>query len=255
MTARVLAPQRLGKEMRRALVIAGKDVRIYCLKPPVLLFGLVFPFFLFLSFYVGRKGPIEEGIPGLVSIAVFFASSNIAPVGMPYERMAKTFNRYLSAPISITWMIFGKTLAGFLFGTLVSIVPLLVGVIAFGTDVTSPALLVLSVLAGGMCFSCMGTLIASIPTESPGNVMTVFNFVRLPLLFMSGIFIPLADMPGWARVLAAISPLTYVNDLLRRSTGLSGYYPWWLDLLVLVLYAAAFFFFAAWIFNVSRRRS
>lgn len=255
MIGEALSPERLGKELRRALVIAGKDVRIYCLKPPVLLFGLVFPFFLFLAFFVGKKGPISEGIPGLVAISLFFASSNIAPAGLPYERMFRTFSRYLSAPISLTWMIFGKTLAGFIFGVLVSIVPLLVGVIGYGTSVTSPALLILAILVGGMCFSCLGTLVGSMPTDAPGNVMTVLNFVRLPLLFMSGIFVPLVDMPGWARGLAAISPLTYANDLLRRSMGLSGYYPWWLDLLVMVLFAAAFFSIAAWIFNVSRRRS
>lgn len=250
-----LAPERLGKEIRRALVIAGKDVRIYCLKPPVLLFGLVFPFFLFLAFFVGKKGPISEGIPGLVAISIFFASSNIAPAGLPYERMFRTFSRYLSAPISLTWMIFGKTLAGFIFGVLVSIVPLLVGIIGYGASVTSPLLLALAIMLGGMCFSCLGTLVGSMPSDAPGNVMTVLNFIRLPLLFMSGIFIPLAEMPAWARGLAAVSPLTYANDLLRRSMGLSGYYPWWLDLLVLLLYAAAFFSIAAWIFNVSRRRS
>jgi ABC-2 type transport system permease protein len=255
MIGKALSPERLGKELRRALVIASKDVRIYCLKPPVLLFGLVFPFFLFLAFFVGKKGPIAEGIPGLVAISLFFASSNIAPAGLPYERMFRTFSRYLSAPISLTWMIFGKTLAGFIFGVLVSVIPLLVGVIGYGTGVTSPTLLVLAMLMGGMCFSCLGTLVGSMPTDAPGNVMTVLNFVRLPLLFMSGIFVPLADMPGWARGLAAVSPLTYANDLLRRSMDLPGYYPWLLDLLVLVLFAAAFFFLAAWIFNVSRRRS
>jgi len=255
MIGEALSPERLGKEFRRSLVIAGKDIRIYCLKPPVLLFGLIFPFFLFLSFYVGKKGPISEGIPGLVCISLFFASSNIAPAGMPFERMTKTFSRYLSAPISLTWMIFGKTLAGFAFGVLVSLLPLLFGVIGYGTAVTSPTLLVLALLVGGMCFSCMGTLVASMPTEMPGNVMTVLNFVRLPLLFMSGIFVPLADMPGWARGLAAISPLSYANDLLRRSTGNTGYYQWWLDLLVLLLYTLAFFTLAAWIFNASRRRS
>ena len=99
MIAEALSPSRLGKEFRRALVIAGKDIRIYCLKPPVLLFGLVFPFFLFLAFFVGKKGPIEEGIPGLVCISIFFASSNIAPAGMPFERMTKTFSRaQLRAP-------------------------------------------------------------------------------------------------------------------------------------------------------------
>lgn len=65
MIGEALSPQRLDKELRRALVIVGKDVRIYRLKPPVLLFGLVFPFFLFLTFFVGKKWPISEGIPGL----------------------------------------------------------------------------------------------------------------------------------------------------------------------------------------------
>lgn len=253
MTGGALSPERLGKELRRALVIAQKDIRIYCLKPPVLLFGLVFPFFLFLSFYIGKKGPISEGIPGLVCISLFFASSNIAPAGMPFERMAKTFSRYLTAPVSLGWMILGKTLAGFVFGVCVSLLPLLVGVAGYGTAVTSPAALALGVLAGGACFSCLGTLVASMPTEMPGNVMTVLNFVRLPLLFMSGIFVPLADMPAWARAVAAVSPLTYVNDLLRRGTGLGCYYGWWLDLLVAAAYGTAFFAVAVWVFNLSRK--
>jgi ABC-2 type transport system permease protein len=250
-----LSPERLGKEFRRALVIAGKDVRIYCLKPPVLLFGIVFPFFLFLSFYVGRKGPVAQGIPGLVVISLFFTSSNIAPAGMPFERMAKTFNRYLSAPISLTWMLAGKTLAGFAFGAAISLLPLLVGILGYGTSVTSPLILVFALLAGGMCFSCMGTLLGSIPIEMPGNVMTVLNFVRLPLLFLSGIFIALDEMPGWSRGLAAISPLTYVNDLVKRGSGYAGYYPLWLDFLVLVLFMVVFFGVAAWIFNAARKRS
>ncbi len=250
-----LVPERLGKELRRALVIAGKDVRIYCLKPPVLLFGLVFPFFLFLSFYVGKKGPVAEGIPGLVSISLFFASSNIAPAGMPYERMVRTFQRYLSAPISLTWMLLGKSLAGFAFGVSVSVFPLLVGIIAYGTAIASPLRLVFSLLAGGLCFSSLGTLVASMPTDAPGNVMTVLNFVRLPLLFLSGIFLPLAEMPAWARGLAAISPLAYANDLLKRSAGYSNYYQVWLSFLVLALFSVVFFAVAAWIFHTSRRRA
>lgn len=250
-----LEPKRLGKECRRALAIAVKDVRIYCLKPPVLLFGLVFPFFLFLAFYVGKKGPITEGIPGLVSINLFFASSNIAPAGMPFERMARTFQRYLTAPVSLTWTLFGKSLAGFAFGVCFSIFPFLVGIIGYGTRVSSPGLLVPSLLASGLCFSSLGTLVATMPTEAPGNVMTVLNFVRLPLLFLSGIFVPLAEMPSWARGLAAVSPLTYGNDLLRRGLGFEGYHPAWLSFLVLALFSLAFFVAASWIFNLSRRRS
>ncbi|MBC7252817.1 MAG: hypothetical protein H5T72_02445 [Actinobacteria bacterium] len=49
--------------------------------------------------------------------------------------------------------------------------------------------------------------------------------------------------------------MTYGNDLLKRSLGLEGYYPAWLSFLVLALFSLAFFSLAAWIFNLSRRRS
>jgi ABC-2 type transport system permease protein len=249
-----LSPRRAYKEFRRSLVIAFKDIRIYCLKPPVLLMGIIFPFFLFLAFYVGKKGPITEGIPGLVAIATFFAASNIAPVGMPFERLARTFERYLTAPITISWVVFGKTVAGFLFGTVISVIPLLVGIIWYGSAVSSALVLIAAILLGALCFSCMGTLFATIPTDAPGNVMTVLNFVRLPVLFMSGVFVPLATMPGWARSLAAVSPLTYMNDLLRRSMGLSHHYAVWLSLLVLCLFTIAFYGVALWLFSISRKR-
>ncbi|MBN2169115.1 MAG: ABC transporter permease [Actinobacteria bacterium] len=245
---------RLSKEFERALVIAKKDIRIYCLKPPVILFGLVFPFFLFLAFYVGKKGSIAEGIPGLVAISVFFASSNIAPAGMPYERMAKTFNRYLSAPISISWVAFGKTLAGFTFGIAVSMIPLLVGIIGFGTGVSSPTVLVFGLIAGALCFSCLGTLVATMPTEAPGNIMTVLNFIRLPLLFMSGIFVALSAMPGWARGLAAASPLTYAGDLLRHATANHGYFPIWLDFTAIMLFTVVFYGTSVALFKLTRSR-
>jgi ABC-2 type transport system permease protein len=249
------SPDRLLKEFKRALAIAKKDIRIYCLKPPVILFGLVFPFFLFLAFYVGKKGPITQGIPGLIVISLFFTSSNIAPVGMPFERMVKTFNRYLSAPISISWVAFGKTLAGFAFGVVVSVIPLLVGIIGFGTHISSPAVLVFGILAGAICFSCLGTLVATMPTEAPGNVMTVLNFIRLPLLFISGIFVALSEMPGWARGISAISPLTYASDLMRNATGNSSYYPVWLDFTALVAFTLVFYLAAVYLFKLTRGRS
>lgn len=58
-----------------------------------------------------------------------------------------------------------------------------------------------------------------------------------------------------ARPESPASPLTYGNDLLKRSLGLEGYYPAWLSFLVLALFSLAFFSLAAWIFNLSRRRS
>ncbi len=247
--------EKLRKEFRRAIAIAVKDLRIYCLKPPVILFGVVFPFFLFISFYIGKRGPIASSIPGLVGISLFFTSSNIAPAGMPFERMTKTFARYLCAPLSFSWVVFGKTIAGFVFGSLLAILPLIVGLVAFATRITSVTTLVFTVLVSAMCFSSLGTLVATVPTEVPGNVMTVLNFIRLPLLFISGIFIPLNEMPLWARALSSASPLTFANDLLKSSLGLSHHYPLWLDFAAVAGFGLAFYAIAVLLFKVSTSAS
>jgi ABC-2 type transport system permease protein len=45
------------KSLRKCWAIAKKDIRIYYLKGPVLIFGILFPTFLFLAFVIGRNVP------------------------------------------------------------------------------------------------------------------------------------------------------------------------------------------------------
>jgi len=48
---------RLRHEAERAWIIAEKDIRIYYAKPPVIMWGIALPFFMFLSWSVGRNRP------------------------------------------------------------------------------------------------------------------------------------------------------------------------------------------------------
>ncbi len=41
------------------------------------------------------------------------------------------------------------------------------------------------------------------------------NLVRFPLIFISGVFIPLAALPSFGQAIAFLSPLTYANDLIQ----------------------------------------
>jgi len=52
----------------RAWAIAKKDVRIYYLKPPVIIFGTLMPVFLFLAFMVRRNMDAAALIPGLMAM-------------------------------------------------------------------------------------------------------------------------------------------------------------------------------------------
>ena len=232
--------QRLRQEAILVWVIAEKDIRLYYAKPPIVLSGILLPFVLFLSWAVGRTQPTSTLISGLAAIAVFFTSSSIGPVIIPWEKTAHTFERLLTAPLSLTTVLLGKTLAGMIFGAGVALVALLIGSLAFGAQVTNWALLVLSLLlAAGAC-SALGVLFSTLPRRDMGSVMMLSMLVRWPLLFISGLFIPLGAMGEWGQKLAWLSPLTFANDVLHGAMGNSPYYAWWLDLGMLAVFWGIF---------------
>ena len=120
----ITGTKRLLKDSRVAWTIAEKDIRIYYAKPPSLMFGILFPFSMFLSFVIGRNIPVDRAIPILVAQTLFFASSSIGPITIPMERRVRTFERFLSAPVSLVTILLGKTIAGFIYGIVISLVPI-----------------------------------------------------------------------------------------------------------------------------------
>ena len=83
-------------------------------------------------------------------------------------------------------------------------------------------------------------LLAAPATEGPSQVMMLSNLVRLPLIFVSGVFVPLDEMPAWGQWLAPLSPLSYTADLVRMGLGEPGYWSPLIDALVLIAFAVAF---------------
>ncbi|OPX72301.1 MAG: ABC-2 type transporter [Methanoregulaceae archaeon PtaU1.Bin059] len=209
----------LAAEAVAAWAIAKKDMIIYYLKPNIIIAGLLFPLFMFLAFAAGKNVPLGALIPGLISVTILFSSSSIEPVSIPIERRTKTFERLLSAPVSLHAIVVGESLSGFLYSIGIALVPLVVGIVAFGNAISSPIVLTVGMLLSALCFSTMGTLFAAYPTESPGDIMSMLNLVRLPLIFVSGTFIPLDAMPTVGKAIAYFSPLTYGNDLIQYAYG------------------------------------
>ena len=201
--------------MRVAWAIGEKDIRIYYAKPASLMFGILFPFSMFLSFVIGRNMSIEQAIPVLVAQTLFFASSSIGPVTIPLEKRIRTFDRFLSAPVSLSTVLLGKTIAGFIYGVGVSIIPIIVGVIFFQSVITDFFALMAGIILSALGFAAMGIMFASIPGQGPGQVMMPLNFVRIPLLFISGVFISVKDLPIWGQILSMLSPLTHSIDLVK----------------------------------------
>ena len=229
----------LGRQLRRSLAVTEKDIRIYYLKGPVLIFGILFPMFLFLAFSVGRSIPIEVMISGLLSMTLFFTATAVSPIILPWEGNMGTLERLISAPVSIPAILLGDALASFIFGIVISLVPIGFGLL-LGVRILSPFVLAAAILLSAFCFSYLGTLFSTPPTNVPSNIMMISNLFKFPLVFISGIFMPLEQMPSWGRMVSLFSPLTYLTDLMRYSILGISYYPILLDFAAIVLFTAIF---------------
>ncbi len=234
-------------ELMSSWAIAKKDLKSYYARPGAILFGVMFPFFMFLSFIIGRDLPIERTLPSLTSMVVMFSASSIGPLSIPLERRLKTFDRLLSAPISFYSILAGKVMAGALYGLVVGFVPLAIGILALGSSVARPDLLIISLILSSACFAAMGVMFASFPTDSPGNITIALNFVRLPMIFVSGIFVPLSGAPLLMKLVSFISPLTYANELTRAAFRLSAMLDPVVSSLGLMMFTAIFVILGTWL--------
>ncbi|NLJ55703.1 MAG: ABC transporter permease, partial [Firmicutes bacterium] len=77
------------------------------------------------------------------------------------------------------------------------------------------------------------------------------NFFRFPMLFLCGLFIPLANLPSFLRPLSYALPLTYGADLLKTAISYNGVIPVPLSFLMLFVFSIFLFFYS--IYNVNRK--
>ena len=227
-------------KLKQILAVSKKNVKIYYTEAPILIFGILFPFFLFLAFALGRGIPVKELIPGLLAISFFFAGSSVGPFITPWETRTKTLERLLTTPGSVATLILGDILAGFFFSLGISILIILAGTLILGGTVSNVLSLIFTIILASVCFAALGSIFSALPTDKPANVMMLSNLVRLPVIFISGVFVPVGDLPGWGQVIARLSPVTYVTDLTRFAFGQSYFFTLKTDYIILSIFTIIF---------------
>ncbi len=227
-------------QIKRSFAIVKKDLSIYYMKGPVVIFGLLLPSFLFIAFALGKELTMEFLFPSLLAMAIFFTTTSIGPVIAPWETRIKTFERLVSAPISLWAILLGDILASFLFGLFITSFVFLLAVSFLGTGIITLSLVIGTILAS-FCFSAFGVVLSAPPTDTPSNIMMLSSLIKFPLIFISGIFIPLSQMPGASRFISFISPLTYYTDIARYSVEGTSYFSPILNLLILLGFTTLFF--------------
>lgn len=154
-------------------------------------------------------------LPGIVGIAIMVPAVDYTVGFVCRLRSAGIFRKLAMTPMKrIEWNV-SRVVTGTFVVLLSVAISLVVAWLAFGIIPVVSFMMVLLVLAGSAMFIGMGMVIAYI-IEGDEAANAAFT-VTLPLILLSGSIFPVGRLPPFLQAIAAVSPLTYLNDGLRSA--------------------------------------
>jgi ABC-2 type transport system permease protein len=121
------------------------------------------------------------------------------------ERIWHTLDRLRATPLRATGLVLGKCAMPLAILLLQQLVVLGVGTAAFGLRPHDLPLLAAVGLVWAVTVLSLGAALAAV-TTTPSAVSAITDITSLISTALSGALLPLADLPGWARTMAPISP-------------------------------------------------
>jgi ABC-2 type transport system permease protein len=154
--------------------------------------------------------------PGMMMMVVMFSVMLGLPRAISHEKEAGTFDGILAAPTSRFSIILGKTIAQSVRGIIQGAVVLLLALVIFGVTINGSILLVFALLLLGI-FSFIGIGIAiTAGAKDEETAQTFMMILQFPMMFLSGIFFPVEQMPSILQWVSKVLPLTYAAQAMRK---------------------------------------
>jgi ABC-2 type transport system permease protein len=154
--------------------------------------------------------------PGIIAMVVMMALMTGLPHAISYEKDIGTLDGMLAAPIHRLSIILGKVMAQTIRGMTQGFIILLLAVILFSVVIQGNILLVIFlIILTVFSFVGLGILITSF-TENEETATMVMMTLMFPMMFLSGVFFPLQQMPIYMQTFAHFLPLTYATTALRK---------------------------------------
>ena len=182
------------------------------------------------TYYVAAQGAF-----GLIS-ACF---TNVA-LQIVFARDGGVLKRIRGTPLRPRVFLSARVIHATLIGLILVAITVAFGAVFYDASVPTGLALgqfVATLLVGAACFSALGLAVSGlIPNADAGP--PIVNAIILPLLFLSGVFIPFdKDTPTWVEVVGDIFPVRHLVDAMRESyLGLTDSFAW-SDLGVMAIWA------------------
>jgi ABC-2 type transport system permease protein len=168
---------------------------------PLVLMVLLQP--MYRSMFPGPEAAVRASIMCLLLFSLLCVS--LVANSLLNERIWHTLDRLRATPLRAGGLLAGKAATPLAVLLLQQAVVLVVAVAAFGVRPHNVPLLAGMGLTWALVILCMGAALAAV-TTTPSAVSAATDLTSLACTALSGALVPLADLPGWLRHLAPVSP-------------------------------------------------
>jgi ABC-2 type transport system permease protein len=157
---------------------------------------------------------IVPGIAGILTLLVSMLSTGLS---VAREREMGTFDQLLVTPMNPAEILVGKTLPGFLVGSLEATLIIVVAIFWFDVPFTGS---LVALYVGLFCFLLsavgIGLMISALAVTQQQGLLGAFLFM-VPAIVLSGFATPIANMPQTVQYITFIDPLRYFLIILRAT--------------------------------------
>ena len=188
---------------------------------------------------------ISYFVPSMLGLSIMQVGI-FAAIPLVADREKLILKRLAATPLRRWQLVGSNVLMRVLIAFTQAVIIIAVGSLAFGVEIIGSLLLVAGfVTLGAMAFLALGYVIASFAkTEDAANGMT--SMIQFPMMFLSGAFFQIDQMPQFLQIVARLIPLTYLADALRQvMVGGAAFAPLWVCAAVLLGWLAVCFGIAA----------
>jgi ABC-2 type transport system permease protein len=205
-------------------------------------------------------------VAAMAAFGVISATYTNIAITTAFQRDQGILKRLRGTPLPSWSYLFARVVHSMLVALILVVITLIFGKLAYGTDLPTggPVLeFLVTLVVGSLSFAAMAlALTAVIPNADAAP--PIVNATILPLLFLSGIFVPLTDRaPAWITTVGNIFPVKHFADAMRagylgnvtlQGTGVRAYPFEWSDLAVVAAWGVVGLILASRFFSWEPRK-
>ncbi len=196
-------------------------------------------------------------VAAMSAFSVISATYTNLAISVSFQRDSGILKRTRGTPLPGSTYLSARVSHAILVSVLLVVITSAFGIVVYGAAVPTGMLLAkfaLTVVAGAMAFSALGLATTALVPNADA-APPVVNALILPLLFLSGIFIPVgANAPAWMRSVGDVFPVKHFSEAMLASFYGAPFPFQWSDLLVVAAWGMAGLLAAVRFFSWEPRR-